>query len=169
MTSQTSRKPRTWQRALCSGLLAGAMALGATSAVAGECPASQRVADGQGQPPGPDMPRGVTDTVLATTDLALEPVAVDGRLFRIRRLDMQPGAIVPWHSHDDRPAMIYVVTGEVIEYAGNCRVPIVHRAGEVSAETRGVSHWWENSSAHPAVLISADLFPTGVAMNEHEM
>ena len=50
----------------------------------------------------------------------------------MRRLAIKPGGVVPWHSHDDRPALIYVVVGEITEYASNCAVPIVHKAGEVA-------------------------------------
>jgi quercetin dioxygenase-like cupin family protein len=41
---------------------------------------------------------------------------------------------VPWHSHEDRPALIYVVSGTIFEYASNCAVPIEHKTGEVSVE-----------------------------------
>jgi quercetin dioxygenase-like cupin family protein len=86
-------------------------------------------------------------------------VMVNGRHFRLRQLDMKPGGIVPWHSHDQRPAMIYIVSGEVTEYASNCAAPIVHKAGDVAPEKKGVSHWWQNHGKVPAVLISVDLFP----------
>ena len=49
------------------------------------------------------------------------------------------------------------VSGEVVEYASTCKVPIVHKAGEVSIETHGVAHWWKNVGRADAVLISADL------------
>ena len=49
---------------------------------------------------------------------------------------IKPGGDVPWHSHGDRPAMIYIVKGEITEYASNCAVPIVHKAGDVSPETQ---------------------------------
>jgi quercetin dioxygenase-like cupin family protein len=110
------------------------MALAASTVSAGECPADKHVADGQGQKPGRAMPRDVTDVVRATTNLAIEPAMITGRLFRLRQLDMKAGAIVPWHSHNDRPAMIYIVSGEVVEYASNCAVPIVHKAGDVAPE-----------------------------------
>lgn len=141
-------------------ILGGAMAVATTTVSAGECPADKRVADGQGQKPGPTTPRDVTDVVRATTNLAAEPAMINGRLFRLRQLDMKPGAIVPWHSHNDRPAMIYIVSGEVTEYASNCAVPIVHKAGDVAPEKKGTSHWWQNHGKTPAVLISVDLFPT---------
>lgn len=142
-----------------AAVFGGAMAV-ATTVSAGECPADKLVADGKGQKPGPTAPKGVKDVVRATTDLAKEPAMINGRLFRLRQLNMEPGGIVPWHSHNDRPAMIYIVSGEVTEYASNCAVPIVHKAGEVAPEKKGTSHWWSNHGKTPAVLISVDLFPT---------
>lgn len=94
---------------------------------------------------------------------------IGDRQFRLRELDMKPGAVVPWHSHDNRPAMIYVVSGEVVEYASNCAVPIVHKAGDVAPEKKGTSHWWKNTGATTAVLISVDLFPVAAKMDDHMM
>jgi quercetin dioxygenase-like cupin family protein len=147
----------------------GALSLAATVAVAGECPADKRVPDGQGQKMGATMPKDVTDVVRAMTDLSKEPAHIAGRQFRLRELQMKPGGIVPWHSHDDRPAMIYIVSGEVVEYASNCAAPIVHKAGDVAPEKNGTSHWWKNTGSETAVLISVDLFPSAMHMDEHQM
>ena len=160
---------RGWPRAALAGLAAAALSMSADAAVAGECPAANRVADGKGQKPGPMTPKGVRDVVRATTDLSKEPLALNGRLFRLRQLDIEPGGVVPWHSHDERPAMIYVVSGEVVEYASNCTIPIVHKAGDVAPERNGISHWWRNSGKRPAVLISVDVFPVANKADEHMM
>src|SRR2546429_1060354 len=40
----------------------------------------------------------------------------------------------PWHSHGERPALIYIIEGEIVEYASNCAAPITHKAGERSEE-----------------------------------
>lgn len=141
----------------------------ATQSRAAECPADKRVADGQGQKQGPSAPKDVTDVVRAMTDLSKEPLALKGRQFRLRQLELKPGGIVPWHSHNERPAMIYVVSGEVVEYASNCAVPITHRAGDVAPEKNGISHWWQNTGNTTAVLISVDLFPTDMKMDKHDM
>ncbi|WP_284617212.1 cupin domain-containing protein [Aquabacterium humicola] len=148
--------------------IAAALAVCGT-AFAGECPADKRVPDGQGQKPGATAPVGVTDVVRASTDLSREPAHIDGRQFRLRQLEIQPGGVVPWHSHDDRPAMIYIVSGEVVEYASSCAVPIVHRAGDIAPEKSGTSHWWKNLGGAPAVLISVDLFPTAMKHEQHMM
>ena len=143
---------------LCAAAAAGAILAFAGTAMAGGCPTGKTVADGQGQQPGAAMPKDVTDAVLASIDLATQPsVGVDDRLFRMRRLAIKPGGVVPWHSHDERPALIYVAIGEVTEYASNCAVPIVHHPGEVAVEQKGVSHWWRNTGDSTAVLLSADL------------
>jgi len=157
-----------WPRYILAAAVVAALGI-AGAAFAGECPADQRVADGKGQPPGPTMPVGVTDVVRASTDLAREPLALQGRQFRLRQLEMQPGGIVPWHSHGNRPAMIYIVSGEVVEYASNCAVPIVHKAGDVAPEKNGTSHWWQNTGTTTAVLISVDLFPVENMKDEHMM
>ena len=137
-----------------TALLASALVFGVSAAQAGECPMDKR---------GVDVtkmvnfgPKDVTDKVLATIDVAKEQ-GIPDRQFRLRRLEIQPGGIVPWHSHADRPALIYIVEGEVKEYSSDCAVPIVHKAGEVSAETREVAHWWKNEGTKTVVLISADL------------
>jgi quercetin dioxygenase-like cupin family protein len=168
MQKYTQQQPM-WQRLAFAGAVAAALAFTTSAVQAGECPAGSRVADGKGQPPGPSMPVGVTDVVRATTDLAQEPAMIADRQFRLRQLEMKPGGVVPWHSHDNRPAMIYIVAGEVVEYASNCAVPIVHKAGDVAPEKKGTSHWWKNAGSAPAVLISVDLFPVGMRMDDHMM
>jgi quercetin dioxygenase-like cupin family protein len=169
MHTANPQRPTFWRQAAAAAFVAGAFAALAPAVHAGECPANSVVADGQGQKPGPTMPKDVTDVVRYSTDLSKEPLALQGRLFRLRQLEMKPGGIVPWHSHNERPAMIYIVSGEVVEYASNCAVPITHRTGDVAPERNGTSHWWKNTGNTTAVLISVDLFPTEMKMDPHEM
>ena len=65
--------------------------------------------------------------------------------------------IVPWHSHDDRPALIYVQQGEIVEYASNCIDPIVHKAGDLRPEVYGTSHWWKNLGKETVILYVGDV------------
>jgi quercetin dioxygenase-like cupin family protein len=169
MSSKRKQGGADWRRIALAAAVAGAVSVAATMANAGECPADKRVADGQGQKPSTAPAKDVTDVVRATTDLSKEPLAQKGRLLRLRQLDVKPGGIVPWHSHDNRPAMIYIVSGEVVEYASNCAAPIVHKAGDVAAEKKGTSHWWQNTGSTSAVLISVDLFPVENMKDEHMM
>jgi quercetin dioxygenase-like cupin family protein len=107
---------------------------------------------------GATMPKDVTDNVIASIDLG-QGYSIDGKLLRTRRLVVQPGGVVPWHSHAERPANIYIVDGAITEYRSTCSVPIEHKAGDVTAEQGNLSHWWKNNGTKPAVLISSDIVP----------
>ncbi|MGE3229823.1 MAG: cupin domain-containing protein [Hyphomicrobium sp.] len=138
-----------------ASLLSGMLLLGATIATAGECPADKVTENGQAA--GATAHKDVTEKLLGQIDLSKEKVAVAGHHFRMRRLDIKPGGEVAWHSHAERPALIYVVSGTITEYSSHCAVPIVHATGELSVEQGGLSHWWKNTSKKPVVLISADI------------
>ena len=138
---------------VAAGIIALAALGGATPAFAGQC-------QGAGANPlanAPTMPKDVTDTVLAAVDLSKE-INVDGRQLRTRRLVVQPGGIVPLHSHADRPALIITVSGSITEYRSDCSAPVEHGAGDISREADGISHYWVNNGSEPAVLLSSDVF-----------
>jgi len=149
-----NNKSRLGHGLLLAAVVAGASAL-ALPAFAGECSADLKKPDAR--QPVDFKPVGVTDTVIASIDVSKAPFNIQGRNFRMRKLTVEPGGIVPWHSHADRPAIIYITEGEIVEYASNCAGPIVHKAGDVVAETPEISHWWKNLGDKTAVLLSADL------------
>src|SRR5499426_4438451 len=140
---------------ILAAITAGATVAGLSASAAGECPAGKLKADVRA--PATHAGKGVTDTVLAAIDLEKEPANIKGRELRFRKLTIEPGGIVPWHSHDDRPALIYVAEGEIHEYASNCAAPIVHKAGEIRPETYGTSHWWKNLGDKTVVLFVSDV------------
>jgi len=141
-------------------MVAAALGLGGTlvalSAGAAECPADR--ATGDAGIDGPKQGKGVTDTVLTALDLGEEKVRLRGYQLRLRRLVVQPGGEVPVHSHENRPALIYIESGEMTEFKNICAVPIRHRAGEATPEDHRVVHWWRNTGTVPAVILSADVF-----------
>jgi quercetin dioxygenase-like cupin family protein len=143
------------RRLIHAGLIGAATAMASSAAMAGECPADKRGVDVRA--PVTFAAKDVTDTVIGSIDVSKEPAQIADRQFRLRKLVIKPGGIVPWHSHGDRPAIIYIVQGEIQEYASNCSVPIVHKAGDVAVETSGTSHWWQNLGEETVVLLSADL------------
>lgn len=141
-----------------AGLAAAAMLTFAGAASAGECP-NDKVKDGS-VTTGEMTPMGVTDSVIASIDLAPKGGSFTGNIMRLRKLVIQPGGVVPWHDHATRPANIYVVSGTIEEYRSNCAAPIVHMTGEVTAEFgAGLAHWWKNTGSEPVVLLSADIVP----------
>jgi quercetin dioxygenase-like cupin family protein len=126
-----------------------------TTAFAGSCPADKMKADVR-EPVKFDAV-GVTDTTLGAIDLGKEPAKIKGRELRFRKLTIAPNGIVPWHSHADRPALIFIAEGEIMEYASNCAAPIMHKAGDIRAETSGTSHWWKNLGDKTVILYVGDV------------
>ena len=136
--------------------LAVLVALGAAGAAhAGSCPSDKLAANAL--PGAATMPEGVIDTELASIDLGPENVKLENRRLRMRQMTIAPGGIVPKHSHGDRPALIMVNSGEILEYNSKCTVPILHKAGEIAREALGTEHWWKNVSGNPVNLTIADI------------
>src|SRR2546423_2424299 len=106
-----------WQGLALAGLIAGSVAITST-AIAGECPAGKMQPNVR--PMVDTKPVGVTDVTLGAINLEKQPANIRDRELRFRKLTIAPGGIVPWYSHDDRPALIFVQQGEIVEYASNC-------------------------------------------------
>jgi quercetin dioxygenase-like cupin family protein len=134
--------------------VAGSMVV-ASAAAAGQCPADKVKPDVRAKVD--DKAVGVSDVTLGSIDLGKEPAHIEGRELRFRKLTIAPGGIVPWHSHDDRPALIFVERGEIVEYASNCEVPITHKAGDIRPEMFGTSHWWKNLGKETVILYVGDV------------
>jgi quercetin dioxygenase-like cupin family protein len=152
MTKFTSRTIRL--HVAIAGIFA-ASAAPTSSAIAGECPAGKTQANVREKVDY--KPVGVTDVTLGAINLEKQPAKIKDRELRFRKLTIEPGGIVPWHSHDDRPALIYVQQGEIVEYASNCSEPIVHKAGEIRPEVSGTSHWWKNLGKETVILYVGDV------------
>ncbi len=92
-------------------------------------------------------------------------IALDGltaglgdRVFRLRYWDINPGGIVPIHSHRGRPATIYVVNSAVGEFRNGASQPILHRGGEISVESEGLVHHWRNDTEETVHLVATDIY-----------
>lgn len=135
----------------------------ALPAFAAKCPSEHKKADVRPAPSdkiwdGAQLAtEGIVDATIATVEIDKEPFNIEGRVLRTRTLMIEPGTVVPWHSHDDRPAIMYVVKGELTEYASNCAVPVTYKAGDYVAEGPGLSHWWQNNGDETTMLVSTDL------------
>ena len=137
-------------------LLAAAAALAVAGlANAGQCPADKVATNDL--PGAATAPVGVVDTELSSIDLAKENVMLDQRRLRLRHMTIMPGGVVPLHSHEDRPALIMVNSGEIYEYSSKCAVPILHKAGETAREFMGTKHWWKNTGSQAVNLTIGDI------------
>jgi len=146
---------KTYRRAFAALSFLAIAGFAATAAQAGQCPAGKQAPNAR--QPVDHAVQGVTDTTLGAIDLGKEQAKITGRELRFRKMVIASGGVVPWHSHDDRPALIYVAEGEIVEYASNCAEPILHKTGEIRAETNGTSHWWKNHTDKQVILFIGDV------------
>jgi quercetin dioxygenase-like cupin family protein len=144
-------------------LITGFLFAVAPAASAVECPPEHKKADVRPAPSNKIrdgarlVTEGIVDKTIASVEIDEEPFNIDGRLFRMRTLTVERGTIVPWHSHADRPAIMYVIKGEITEYASNCAAPVTYKPGDYVAEGPGLAHWWQNHGDETVMLVSADL------------
>lgn len=128
-----------------------------TAALAGQCPPEHVLEEPRELRRAPDI--GVTRPVLGVVDLTGWRDMGNFRL-RLRRLTVAPGGVVPTHNHADRPSIVHIVSGEIIEHNAFCAVPILHVAGDTAVEAgEGHLHWWENQGDEEVVIFSTDVVP----------
>jgi quercetin dioxygenase-like cupin family protein len=117
--------------------------------------ASGYVAGQRRQPPPANV--GQTDEVLRSIDLSKEFDTTAGRILRMRKITLQPGGAQALHNHVDRPAITYLLQGQMT-YHQDGKPDLVANAGEGFAEGRATTHWGENTGTGPAVWIAVDIF-----------
>jgi quercetin dioxygenase-like cupin family protein len=141
-------------------ILAGfALAAGAVSASAGECPADKVLTK---QRDIGDHKNNLTTKKTLTVIKLTGWRNIDDLNLRIRYFTIPVGGVVPTHEHDDRPSIVHILQGEIVEHNALCAVPIVHKAGETTPEFgKGHAHWWENTGSVPVLLTSSDIVETG--------
>jgi len=127
----------------------------ATTAFAGECPADKMKVNAREEVKLKAV--GVSDVTLGSIDLEKQPANIKGRELRFRKLTIEPGGIVPWHSHDDRPCADLRAAGEIVEYASNCLEPILHKAGEIRPEVFGTVALVKNLGTQTVILYVGDV------------
>jgi quercetin dioxygenase-like cupin family protein len=106
----------------------------------------------------PTENKGLTVADLASYDLGKQGLDdYKSRQFRARKITLAPGGVGAYHSHADRPAVAYVLTGTIIEHRDGAPDRTLH-SGDVIIETTDVKHWAENKGTTEAVIIGVDLF-----------
>ncbi|GDX06619.1 cupin domain-containing protein [Buttiauxella sp. A111] len=101
----------------------------------------------------------------AEMNLGEETIHAEGWKFRARTITLSPHAVVPLHSHNDRPETVTMKQGAITIYETTCTVPYTMKEGEVYQSAHGKSHWAVNESDDYATmyvvdLVNKDTFPT---------
>jgi len=111
-------------------------------------------AAGQRQPPTETL--GQSEEMLRAIDLTNELDSTKGRPLRMRKVTLQPGGVLGLHNHVDRPAVTYLLQGQMT-YHQQGKPDLVANPGDGFAEGRATTHWAESTGKVPAVWIAVDI------------
>jgi quercetin dioxygenase-like cupin family protein len=103
-------------------------------------------------------PKGPVAKPLLNLDLAPEMDSVAGRALRMQLTTYEPGASNKAHSHKDRPEVVYMLSGKVIEHRGD--VAKEYGPGDTFTADHTVTHWMENKGTVPAVMLVTGIAKT---------
>jgi quercetin dioxygenase-like cupin family protein len=110
------------------------------------------------QQAAPTENKGVNAQQISGFDLSKQGLKdFEQRQMRIRKITLEPGGVAGMHSHAQRPALSYILSGTIIEHRKGAP-DRTYKAGEVITESTDVEHWGENAGSEPVVIVSVDLF-----------
>jgi quercetin dioxygenase-like cupin family protein len=102
-------------------------------------------------------PREYDHQVIVMTDAFPKLEASAGRAFIAHKIALPPGARTPLADRAGRPAITYVIQGEVLEHRVGSAEPIRRELYAAIMGKGGVKHYWENASNAPAELLEVEL------------
>ena len=104
----------------------------------------------------PAKSSGLAGSLLAEMSLAPEFQATEGRIFRMRRLTLEPGGVVALHSHEHRPSLEYVIAGTATEFRDGKTRRVTQ--GDVIAADHEMTHWWRNDGDETVIILAVDIY-----------
>src|SRR5438046_10407561 len=110
-----------------------------------------RSAVGQASPPSEN--KGLDAKVESTIDLGPD---FSGYQLRLRTITFEPGGVAGFHSHKERPAFAYILSGHLTELrqGGYAKMP---GPGGFITESRDADHVGGDRGAGTAVLVVGDV------------
>lgn len=103
----------------------------------------------------PPARKGVTSKPLSVVDLGPEFTGMEGHVLRLRINTIAPGGSTGYHGHKDKPSIVYVVQGDVVEYRDGKTRELAQ--GAVVSQGKDHSHALENRGTSPAVLLESEV------------
>ncbi|MDH5631573.1 MAG: cupin domain-containing protein [Gammaproteobacteria bacterium] len=132
---------------LCSAILVTTMGITSFGVYAGD----KILIEG-----GPTKHQGFNTVKKQEVDLDGQIPGMEGRKLRVRLLTIDPGGHIKSHSHKNRPAAFYVISGATTvtyEDGTTRRFP----AGTTGYATVDTVHYHRNNENEPAVFVAADI------------
>lgn len=106
----------------------------------------------------PQETTGVSIDWTIVLNLAEQIPELGGYALRMRKVTLEPGAVIAHHSHASRPIVGYVLSGEYTEVRDEGPA-LVRGPGDHWAEGADVAHWGANRGQVSTVMIGVDVVP----------
>ena len=100
-------------------------------------------------------PAKIAVTQLEKFNLAEQISGLKGYDIRARKIIVPAGVTIGEHAHDTRPGIVYVESGEIIEYRG--KISRLLKPGDSLIEDATTVHSYKNTSDEVCVLIAFDI------------
>jgi quercetin dioxygenase-like cupin family protein len=100
--------------------------------------------------------KGFTTLKSEVVDLGPEIAGMEGRQLRLRLLRIEPGGHIGVHSHKDRPAVVYFLTGADTVHSGD-RTSKVFKPGDTGSANHATTHWHRNDGQEDVLFIAVDI------------
>ena len=115
--------------------------------------------------PGPSEHYRMENVALEEIDISSLIPSLAGRNVRMRFWLMGPNGMIAEHCHENRPALVYLMNGEVKETKReNGKIVVNKLRGPLAVdEGNGTHHWWRNESNEAVLMIALDLPAHGAA------
>ena len=135
--------------------VAGTLSLSAPAPSPAPARPARRHTDGQ--KPGATAHKDVKEQLLGQIDLSKEKSPFQIITCACAASRSQPGGEVAWHSHGERPALIYVVSGSITEYSSHCQFRSCTRRASFRSSRAACRTGGRTPPRSRYVLISADI------------
>lgn len=108
----------------------------------------------------PTETTGIESSILGAISLEAYLGTLKGGNLRVREVVLLPGAKIAVHAHNHRPAVVYVLEGELVEHRNGSEKSLIRRQGDTYFEGPGVVHWSENVSPNRVRVLALDIVPS---------
>jgi len=97
-----------------------------------------------------------TETDITTYEIGKEVSGLGNYVLRSRYINVGAKGIVPIHGHADRPGILQIVEGEIVQHRSD-RITNNMVPGDITIESLKLAHWWENLGDRPVRIWSVDI------------
>jgi hypothetical protein len=131
-----------------------ATACGAAGLVAGVALASAS---------GPTEHKGLGVEALGRieADMIKRQTGLEGYFMQLRAITIEPGGQIAQHSHENRPGLVKVISGDWVEGRPDGESTFSAEGSDGIIEDGDTDHWFYNRGDTPATAIVCDLNPAG--------